>query len=67
MKCSLEKRLYQRKYRETHPVDCVEYGLYYYNKNKDHLLERQRGYDAKKKTLLLGQRNAAKLFLELPL
>ena len=67
MTSSPAKLLYQTAHRLKHRTEILAYGLEYYKANREHLLEKQKIYDAKKQVKLIISNKAKNLFKVLPL
>ena len=67
MPSSPAKLLYQTAFRIKHRPEMLVYGLEYYQANREHLLEKQKMYDARKQVKLIISNKAKNLFKVLPL
>ena len=66
MPSSPAKIIYQKALRIRRRPEMLAYGIEYYKANRDHLLDKQRGYDAKKQLIILQTKGARDLFKVLP-
>ena len=67
MPSSPAKIIYQKALRIRRRPEILAYGIEYYKANRDHLLDKQRGYDAKKQLKRVLSKNIRNLFKVLPL